>query len=56
MNDRATTVTIRDDLLQQDSNLRIAGSEEMFLNAAVDSLRAQVNHRKLLASAGGLRS
>ena len=56
MNGLAMTVAVGSDFLQQDSNLKIARREEMFLNAAVDLSCSQPSHRELPASAGGLKS
>ena len=55
MSDLAATLTVRDDILRQGGNLRIAKRELMSLNAAVDLSRSQTRHPKLPASAGGVK-
>ncbi len=55
MNDRATTVAVRDVLRQPESNLKIAGGGEMSLNAVVDLSRSQPGQEELPASAGDLK-
>ncbi len=54
MNDLAMTVAVRDSLLRQDDNLKIARREKMLLNARVDLPCSQTSHLKLPASAGGI--
>ncbi len=56
MNDGANMAAVRTEVLRQDGNLKIARSEDLFLNAAVVLARAQPSHRLLPASAGGHKS
>jgi hypothetical protein len=55
MNDLATTMAIRDDVFRQDSNLKIAKMEGMFLNALVELPCSQTSHPVLQALAEGIK-
>jgi hypothetical protein len=56
MNDRTRMAAVKNDFLQQESNLNIAKRKGIFLNAPVDLSRSQPSQRKLPASAGGPKS
>jgi hypothetical protein len=53
MNDLALPVAVSDSAFRQDSNLKIAQREGMFLNAFVELPCSQTSRPMLPASAGG---
>ena len=55
MNDLATTITVRDDIFRQDSDLKIAKGEGMSLNALVELPCSQTSYPVLPAVVGGVK-
>ena len=55
MNDLATTITLRDNVFRQDSDLKIAKGEGMSLNARVELTCSQTSYPALPVLLGGVK-